>query len=195
MAFFVLLDPPSVIYGVDPDIGLKYAFIDPDIPLEKKTQEFARWAASDYSAVPAEAWPITAEIVQQRSVNFDYAPAMHDLPPEEFNRHVEPAIASRPGNILLVPFGIHRLNARRAFMGEDQVLPDVEVLALWCDRSVYISVWGAKVLDELVQEGVREGKHVRSVSISRIPGANHFVGSAFAVAPPMLMSRLPVPLG
>lgn len=72
---------------------------------------------------------------------------------------------------------IRQRHARCAFSDADVVLPEVEVLALWCDQSAWLTAWGAKVFDDLVQEATESGKRKRRTSFVRVKNANHLVSS------------------
>lgn len=143
---------------------------------------FIKWVTSDYTPPPADAWPLTAEVVQQRTINADVPEAMRDLDPIERERMIEPGVAFGSGNIMKVDLGILKINAHRCIASRDLVLPDVDILALWCDRSVFICLWGAKVLDDLIREAAGSaGEQKRKISILRVSGANHFNVSSVVI--------------
>ena len=61
----------------------------------------------------------------------------------------------------------------------DRVWDDLEVRYLWCDRSVYEMPWGTWALRGELEEAKRQGKRMRSISVARLAGANHFVSWVF----------------
>lgn len=123
--------------------------------------------------MPSEAPPITAEMVRQRKVDPDRTPSMHDLPAADFERFIEPKVAFRSGRIMQTDDAILQRNARRSLFGTNLILPDVGILALWCDRAPYTNIWGAKTLHDMLREA--DPTNQRRISLLRIENANHFV--------------------
>ena len=72
---------------------------------------------------------------------------------------------------------IRERNARRAFLDADAVLPDVDVVVVWAELSVFLCVWGVKVLHEILDENLGELKRKRPVSILKLENTNHFVST------------------
>ena len=72
---------------------------------------------------------------------------------------------------------IRRKHALRAFNDAGAVLPDVEVQQLWCNNSVWLTAWGAKVFHEFAAPPADAGKKKRKTSFTIVKDANHFVSS------------------
>lgn len=154
--------------------GLSFPFTDPTIPHEKLLDVFFDWVSSHSAALP-DGVSITAEALQKYSKILPGTPVLRTLSPEETQRIVEPEVSSRSMHVMGTDPSIHQRNSHRAFSDADAVLPNVELVAFWCDQSVWTTAWGAKVFLDLAQEPADPGKKKRKTSFVRIWGANHFV--------------------
>ncbi|EKM50240.1 uncharacterized protein PHACADRAFT_264862 [Phanerochaete carnosa HHB-10118-sp] len=164
-------DPPALLYGVDPDVGMLTPLNDPTIPDGDKGAAIGGWVSGYYTAVPDIAH-ITPENLRARRE--ERPPALHMMAPDEYERIVEPDNLLRScAAMLQVPQSVRTSHFRRTFLEADTVLPDVKVVALWCDRSVWMLVWSAKVLHELLQEQSGLGQRKRNASLIKIGNANH----------------------
>ena len=176
-------DPPAIIYGIAPEIpGLTWPFVDPTVPRERKVDAFVDWVSAYTTAVP-EGVPITTESLLKHYTVLPRTPTLRTLSPGDLERTIEPEVQMRSLLVMSTDLGVRRRHARCAFSDADAVLPQVEVLALWCDQSVYLTAWGAKVFHELVQEAPEAGKKKRQTSFVRVKDANHFVSSYCSMKP------------
>lgn len=174
-----------LMYGDDPDIGLYWPARDPAIPPSQKADAFLDWVSSYYAPTPSVAL-ITADALRKCTA-LARTPTMRTLSPEDLERTVDRHVGPRAMRIARTDLQIRRRLARRAFSDADAVLPDVDVVTLWCDQSVWHTVWGAKVCKELIEEPAEPSKKKRRVSLVKVENANHFVGF---VRPSKLLSML-----
>ncbi|GJE91054.1 alpha/beta hydrolase [Phanerochaete sordida] len=170
----VLYDPPALVFGTNPGPGFIFPFNDPTIPVDKRAEAFGTWASSWYDPVFALA-DITLEALRARTAPLPATPTLSKLSPEGLARTIDPSVAGRSARIMDTTDEIRQAHARCAFMDADAVLPDVDVLSLWCDSSKWSNVWGAKVIDGFVRAAPERGKRKRNMSHVKIENANHFV--------------------
>ena len=99
------------------------------------------------------------------------------LTPDELAETFEPGVIDRSGRILwcMGLAGVLKGYMRRALLDADAVLPNVDVVALWCDQSIWLCVWAAQVLTDTLKEEPVAGGRRRHTNIVRLEGANHFV--------------------
>lgn len=148
------------------------------MPHAQKPAALAQWASSHYAPLPPGA-AITRETMSARAVLPARAPTVCALPPDELAATFEPGVIDRSGLILKctgLP-EVLQANARRALCEAD-VLPGVDVVALWCDESVWLCVWGAKMLQDVLAEESVESERKRLAGLVRLEGANHFVSAS-----------------
>lgn len=171
----ISLDPPAIIYG-DPSVipGLTWPFVDPTVPHERKVDAFVDWASSYNTALP-EGVHITAENLLKHYRVLPQTPTLRTLPPKDLERTIDRRVQTRSLLIMGSELGPRQRHAHVAFSDADAVLPEVEILALWCDQSVWLTAWGAKVFHDLAQEAPEAGKKKRQTSFVRVKNANHFV--------------------
>lgn len=155
-----------------------------EVPFAQKPAAFAQWVSSYFTPPPAGA-RVTAETIQACAVLPARAPTICTLTAEELADTFEPGVIERSG-LMLGSSGLLealQANVRRALLDADAVLPGVDAVALWCDQSVWICVWGTRVLQDVLEEEPAPGKRRRPVSIKKIENANHFV--SVACQPPL----------
>ena len=170
-------DPPAIIYGIAPEIpGLTVPFTDPTVPEERKLDVFIDWVSVYTTAVP-EGVPITTESLHKHYTVLPRTSTLLALSPEDLERSTDPGANTRSLLVMGTDLGIRQRHARCAFSDADAVLPEVEILAIWCDQSVWLNAWAVKVFHELVQEAPEAGKKKRQTSFVRVKDANHFVSS------------------
>ena len=149
---------------------------DPAVPLDDKPAAFASWVSSYFTPVACIS-DITRETLRKRAE--EGTPTVQTLSPEDLARIVEGDVIFRSGGLMLQTRPeIHERHTRCTFLDADLVLPDVEVVALWCDRSPWVTVWAAKVLEELLHQERDRGKRRMPTSLVKLENANHFVSCA-----------------
>ena len=175
---FPSADPPSFVYGVYPDLGMLDPISDPAIPLNDKPAAFTSWASGYYAPISSTSH-ITPDALCNRTE--EGTPTVHALSSTDFTRIVQSDVVFRSGGLILQTSPeIHARHTRCAFLDADAVLPDVEIVALWCDRSMWMTVWGARALEELLREEPGAGKRKRPTSLVKLENANHFVSNPYA---------------
>ncbi|GJE91098.1 hypothetical protein PsYK624_072470 [Phanerochaete sordida] len=168
----ILYDPPCIVYGVSPAIGLKWPYADPSIPPAQKPDAFVDWVSAYHPAFPTA--PITAPAVRAHAVSLPLTPTLRTLEKHDFARTVDAGTSARSLNIMATDARIHVAHARRACFDADAVLPRVDVLALWCDQTVWLCTWGAKVFQDFMREPAEAGKRKRRMASLRVRNVNHF---------------------
>lgn len=164
------------MHGVQPEGDQPHPFIDPTIPLEEKPEAFLTWVSSYYNPIPDQS-SITPESMRTRQATA-LVPTLRRLSLHDFQHYVEPAVTLGSGGAFIQSAPeIHQRNTRRTFLDADVAFPDVDILDLWCDESISLTVWSAKVIAELLQQEVTEGMRKRRVEILQIKGANHCVST------------------
>ncbi|EKM52062.1 uncharacterized protein PHACADRAFT_212658 [Phanerochaete carnosa HHB-10118-sp] len=164
-------DPPSGLYGADLDVGQLPPYSDPAIPVGDKPAAFGNWVTGYFTAV-SDLAHITPENLLNRKE--EQLPTLRAMSPDDSERIFEPGNLVRlPVAISHVPQSVYERHFRRTFLDADVVLPGVNIVALWCDRSVYTMVWSAKVLHELLQEQLPPGQRMRNTSLIKLENANH----------------------
>jgi hypothetical protein len=56
-----------------------------------------------------------------------------------------------------------------------EVLPQLEVLYIWCTRAQWYCLYGMIETERQYKEQVKQGRKVRPIRFVKIEGANHFV--------------------
>lgn len=163
-------DPPSILYGDVPSIGLISPLRDPAVPASDKAAAFGSWVSGYYTAV-GDIAQITPETLRARTE--EQPPTLHTMSTETMERIVEPENLVSCNAILKVPQSVYAANLRRAVLNADVALPNVKFVALWCDRTIWMSLWSAKVLAGLLQEITPPGWRVRETVLVKIDDANH----------------------
>lgn len=147
--------------------------LDSSIPPEGKGNAFLRWCCTYSTPVP-DGVPITTQLVQERDI-LERTPTLLTLSAEDFEDVTEVSSVLRSGAIVFTSREIHEMNARRTFLDADSVLPNVGIVALWCDQGPWLCVWAVKLLQDILEEEPADGKRKRPVSLFKIHDANHFV--------------------
>lgn len=170
----ILYDSPAISYGASPEIGIPWPFSDPTLSPEDIPYAFTAWASS-YCAPLPDGVPITPETLRAHHEVLPRMPTLRTLPPAEFARMTDLGASTRSLLIMNTDPSIRQAHARRAFCDADAVLPHVDVLALWCDHTVWQTALGAKAFLELASGPADPGKRKRRTAFIRLRGANHFL--------------------
>lgn len=149
-----------------------------EVPAAQRPAAFAQWISS-YFAPPPPGARVTAETICACAVLPARAPTVCTLTADELADTFEPSVIERSGLILGSSGLLATLhqNAHRALLDADAVLPGVDGVALWCDQSAWICVWGMRVLQDFLEREPAPGKRKRQISVKRLENANHFVSA------------------
>ncbi|GJE91056.1 alpha/beta hydrolase [Phanerochaete sordida] len=169
----VLYDSPCIIYGAVPDIGLTFPSPDPNAPPEREPDAALEWVSSYFPPLP-DGQSITPELLQAYSAALPRTPTLRALSAADYQRIIDPSVAARSLAIMATDPAIRAQHAHTAFCDAGAVLPDVDVLALWCDQSVWLTAWAAKVFQDFVRRPAEPGKRKRNMAFLRVNNANHF---------------------
>ena len=120
---------------------------------------------------------LTTESLLKRAELSDRTPTALALPLEELEQMADFAVLPRIGRFDQTAPQVYAKNARRALLDCGMVLPDIDVVTLWCNQSMWLCVWGTRTLHDLLQQVPASGAKKREVSFVKIDGegANHCV--------------------
>ncbi|KIP10561.1 hypothetical protein PHLGIDRAFT_495392 [Phlebiopsis gigantea 11061_1 CR5-6] len=172
-------DCPSIVLGEAPQRELHFPLFSAEVPHAQKPTAFAQWVSSHFAPPPPAAAPprLTADALHACAVLPAQPPTLCALAPDELAATFEPGVIDRSGRILWcagLPAVLRRC-VRRTLLDGGAVLPDVNVVVLWCDQSIWMCVWAAQVLVDTLQEAPVDGGRKRWTDIVRVENANHFI--------------------
>ncbi|GJE91029.1 hypothetical protein PsYK624_071770 [Phanerochaete sordida] len=170
----MLFDPPSLTLGVYSETSLTFPIADASVPLEVTADAFVTWSSAYYVPVPNIA-SITPDALHTHSKPLPLTPSLRRLDKEEVTRMTDFSVTTRSAIIMTTPIEILQGHTERALMDADAVLPDVDVTGIWCDSSVWVCVWGARVVDGYIRRAPEPGKRKRKIELVKISRSNHFV--------------------
>ena len=162
------------MYGKLPDLGIYAPLRSPALPKEDKLKVFITWVSAYYTSI-SDIERITPDALRDRLELKERTPTLHTLSSDEFERIVEIHAAHNLFHLGKVSLSVYERYSRRTFLDADAVLPEVKVVDLWCDKSIWETLLATKVLDELLREEPEPGKRKREVSLVKIEDANHLV--------------------
>ncbi|GJE91027.1 hypothetical protein PsYK624_071750 [Phanerochaete sordida] len=144
------------------------------VVLYAKANAFVDWCSAHYAPISSVA-DITPEALRARDTPLPATPSLRKLTDEDLARMTNPGVTGRSALIITTAVEIRQTHLRCAFMDAEPVFPGVNILALWCDSSVWDTLWGARVVDELMKEEPEPGKRKRRTELVGIEDSNHFV--------------------
>lgn len=74
--------------------------------------------------------------------------------------------------------------------GERGAWDEVEMRLVWCDMSIWPSVWAARMIAEELKEAASAGKATRPIGLVRLRGKNHFVSHSWFGNIPGALTKL-----
>ncbi|EKM49941.1 uncharacterized protein PHACADRAFT_178573 [Phanerochaete carnosa HHB-10118-sp] len=167
-------DPPShIYYGIVPDLGFTWPFVDPTVPPERKADAFVDWV-SEYNTPPPDGTPITVESMHKYFTTTPRTPTLRTLSPEEYELTVELNVRSG-GLIMTTNEAIRRRHARCTYFDADAVLPNVDIVFLFCEEGTWSGMWGTKVVQDFIEVAADPGKKKRKVTFQGLKNASHFI--------------------
>lgn len=161
-----------------PDIGLSFPSPDPSAPPEREPNASLDWVSSYFPPLP-DGQPITPEALQAHSTALPRTPTLRALYAADYQRIIDPSVVTRSLAIMGTDPAIRAQHAYTAFCDAGAVLPDVDVLALWCDQSVWLTAWAAKIFQDFACRPAEPRKRKRSMAFLRVRNANHFVSDGY----------------
>lgn len=179
--------------GVYSEIGMYFPIKNKKLSNEQKADLFVKWCSGYYNPLPSSA-PITTETLQACTLIAERGHTLYSLSHKEQEQSIDPRVLYGSALILTTEDEIRQRNARRTLLDVDAVLPEVDVVLLWADLSVFLCLCGVKVLNELLEEEPAEGKRKRKVSVLKLENMNHFISTHSAWLC-LMVTILSVPLG
>lgn len=171
----VLFDPPGFVFGARADAALTFPVPDASVPLAAKADAFIAWCSAHYAPAGALA-DATPEVLSSRdSTPLPRPRTFSELDDGKRARLVDPGVLLRSALVMATADAIRVGHARRALLDADAVLPSVDVRCLWCDKSPWITLWGAQVFEGFVKEEPEPAKRKRAMNLVKVENANHFV--------------------
>ena len=138
------------------------------------------WAASYYEPMSdIEAINLTSlqsrtEVVEGSGVKS----SLNGMSAEDLVDTTDTTVWMRSGQHLRnIPREIYWHNTQRALFETGEVLPNVDVLVLWCDMTPSIVLWAIRNIHDrmLDAQNQQKGKGMREIKIVKLERANHFV--------------------
>ena len=148
------------------------------MPVDAKAAAFLGWCSAHYAAVSAPEDMTPEALLARDAAPLATPSSFKGLAQDELARLVDPGVVGRSALVIATAPEIRTAHTRRALFDADAVLPDVEVLVLWAERSPWITVWGAKLVQGFMDEKAEPGKTKRQLQLGKVENANHFVGHA-----------------
>lgn len=172
-------DPPTHAYGVERrEEGLTHPFADDSVSLEDKPAAFMNWVTAYNTPLPDDL-PRTISLDALRSRTPRDIPTIEKMSQDDVQKVFEPGVMLRSGALLATNQEIHSRNTTRALFDVANILPDVAVLALWCDSSPWTTVLAGKALDCMrIQAPASLNQRKRPLTMVKIENANHMVSSS-----------------
>ena len=183
----LMTDSPYHSLGYPPLNGdmLGNPLFEPSLSLDEKTRVFADWVSGYYKH------PGAVDDLERRSPQNDPPPTISTMTPEELASALYPSPgdpATGGSDSVLILAGISsgvwsviRERALRRPLSEGNVTAisrswgDVELCYLWCDATIWETVWGAHCMKREVREAREAERKLRKVTFVQIKDANHFV--------------------
>ncbi|CDO72522.1 hypothetical protein BN946_scf184983.g5 [Trametes cinnabarina] len=179
----VLFDASFICYGYTPPPDSYEPLYDESLSDSERVARFAVWVTGYYAH--GDVWTEGDKALEYRNALPDPPPTMTRMTPQDLVETTcgppqepggsEPVLAQvgvRQGGWLAMKDGAFYLREPQVHGASNWT--DVEVVALWGDRSIWEMPWGTMLLQRELDEAKKEGKRVREVKAVRFNGANHF---------------------
>ena len=148
------------------------------MPPEDRIELFHQWATKYFD----HGLPIAAETLVYRA-SPDSPSTLSNMSPAERAESTSDALGMPGGtdtlaSKLCIATGMYQLLRTAAFYPDDKDVSswrEVEARVVWCDKSVWMTPWSARGVQEEIEESRRLRRSMRTVSLVCIKGANHFV--------------------
>ncbi|GJE91053.1 alpha/beta hydrolase [Phanerochaete sordida] len=171
----VLYEPPGFVFGARPAGGLTFPVADAAVPVDAKAAAFLGWCSAHYAAVSALGDQTPEALKARDAAPLPTPSSFKGLSQNELAQLVDPGVVGRSALVIATAPEIRTTHTRRALFDADAVLPGVEVLVLWSERSPWITVWGAQVVQGFMSEEAESGKTKRRLELGKVDNANHFI--------------------
>ena len=169
-------DPPFLVFGYDQPPEGYDPFTDPNLPTPQAIFENFKYWVSGYYKHPDLA---------SRSIdglNFDKRgsrPSVNNMTEDETAVNFDPVAAARtefPMFFQMQP--VLKILAQTCLFDEkvtSKVLPQLEVVHLYCAKAQWYCLWGMIETERQYNEHLKLGHKVRPIRFLEIKGGNHFV--------------------
>ena len=183
-ALTVYLDPTTNQLGVDPPVGCYFPLRDPSLSPEECRDIFCRWITyywtpvDDLQSVTEDTRAARKALHEELGANDATArPTVDRMTEQQYKSvvHLPMFLQSYP-IIRQITKETHGANFQRAIFNTGALWPNVDILCVWCDRTLAQSVWAARCLLGQAQEE-HGSAVVRRVNVVKLTGGNHFVSS------------------
>lgn len=184
-------DAPSLTFGMSKPEDPYGPLGDEDIPPEKRLDAFSRWIGSyfDHASSPDGL---------ERRKTLEHPPITTATVEPELNSQVfSPQVAAPGGSDwahLLLPIisGVAEEDRNNILFGDVEAAAkegetekywlSLPIWYLYCDHSIWESVWCVRKLNEQIEAEKKRGRVTREVSIKTLKGANHFVSLSYLLS-------------
>ncbi|KAI9449327.1 alpha/beta-hydrolase [Lactarius psammicola] len=152
---------------------------DPSVSPRGHVKAFLRWVSGYY------AHGDTLETLAPYDALLEPHPSIENMSPEDLMQNVYEEAAQPDGMDMLLMYSCikqgtpDRLHEAALFPSQATEWGEVEFRFVWCDRTIWVVVWGAWAFEAEMTENAKEGKdsekkRMRKCSMVRMRGANHF---------------------
>ena len=157
--------------------GYHYPLDDPSISLEEGLKMLTLWVTSYYTHGD------TLETLSIRDALIEPGPTVMRMSPEDLALafHKPPLLRDGSDTVIVRSFirrsVFPRLREATLFARDNAEVawPNVEFRYVWCDHSVWLTPWCIWSFRAELEQARKGGKPVRTHSVVRMRGANHFV--------------------
>jgi len=169
-------DPPFLVFGYDQPPEGYNPFTDPDLPTPQAVFEnFQYWVSGYYDHPDLASRSISG-------LNFDKRgsrPSVDNMTEEETAVNFDPVAAARTETPMFFQMQpVLKILAQTCLFDEkvtSDVLPQLEVVHLFCAKAQWYCIWGMIETERQYKEHLNLGHKVRPIRFLEIEGGNHFV--------------------
>lgn len=178
-----MTDLPYHLFGYKPPSDSYIPLLDESIPPEDRPKVFLSWGSAYYTHGTSE------DTLERRTWDNEPSPTATRLTQEELQACFYPGPATAGGSdhaisTLGVKTKLHAQTRERVFYIEEQGFSDekkwksIPIRYIWGTRSQWPIAWSKLQLQDELAEAKKSGKAMVDVSITELPGANHFVSES-----------------
>ncbi|KAH9942789.1 hypothetical protein B0H21DRAFT_779875 [Amylocystis lapponica] len=166
---------------------------DPSLNIDQQTAAFLPWISGYYTQIDSSPDWATFEAALTERTKLDRAPTCSVMSAEDVAASTDVVALQRSQTTLeFMDPSVYRDVVRRALYdccgpdspapgAKEPIWPKMRVEVLWCGMDVGDVVWTAHLYKRDAEEARKAGKVARTVGLTRVDGANHFVSACHLV--------------
>ena len=148
---------------------------DPNLPPERKPEVFLHWAARFYDPVD-NIDNVSVSMLTEREKTLDLSTSTLSRMSKDTIASLADLTAFLKYNFVVKMSTVFREIAELALYDTQGAWKDLKLVLMWCDRSAWLTVWGAKIVADRMRSG---GENMRKMQLVKLEDANHFVSNQF----------------